>query len=97
MRNRRRWGFKGGPKTHEVLKWSELSVNHLQDLKDDVRPLKQGESLVNVLQQDDVNVGAANWNTGVMETPQDFLLSPSSRKWRGELLRAKGRLQGALI
>ena len=51
MTNRRRWGFKGGPKTHDVLKWSELSVNHLKDLKDDVRPLKEGESLMNVLQQ----------------------------------------------
>jgi hypothetical protein len=52
MTNRRRWGFKGGPKTHELLKWSELSVNHLKDLKDDVRPLTEGESLMNVLQQD---------------------------------------------
>ena len=52
MRSRSRWGHKGGPKTHDVLKWSELSVNHLKDLKDDVRPLKEGESLMNVLQQD---------------------------------------------
>ena len=51
MRNRGRWGFKGGPETHDVLKWDELSVNHLEDLKDDVRPLKEGESLMNVLQQ----------------------------------------------
>jgi hypothetical protein len=59
MRNRTKWGFKGGTETHEVLKWSELSVNHLQDLKDDVRPLKQGESLMRVLQQDDVKQGAS--------------------------------------
>jgi hypothetical protein len=52
MRNRTKWGFKDGTQTHGVLKWSELSVNHLQDLKKDVRTLKQGESLTRVLQQD---------------------------------------------
>jgi hypothetical protein len=35
-----------------VLKWCELSANHLKDLKDDVHPLKEGESLINVPQQD---------------------------------------------
>jgi hypothetical protein len=58
-RNPTKWGFKDGPKTHEVLKWSELSANHLQDLKEDVRPLNRGESLMNVLQQGGVKQGLA--------------------------------------
>ena len=44
----------------DMLARSELSnVNHLKDLGDGVRPLKQGESVMRVLQQDGAKQGAS--------------------------------------
>jgi hypothetical protein len=42
-----KWGTKGNKKPHRVLMLSEvIGDDHLQKLKGDVSPLKQGESLM---------------------------------------------------
>ena len=48
-----KWGTKGGKKTHGLTAVSEVKDDdHLQKLKDDVRPLLKGESVMRLLQQD---------------------------------------------
>jgi hypothetical protein len=48
-----KWGTKGSKKTHRLTAVSEvIDDDHLQKLKDDVRPLLKGESVMRLLQQD---------------------------------------------
>jgi hypothetical protein len=50
-KNWAKWGTKGGKKTHGLTAVSEVKDDdHLQKLKDDVRPLLKGESVMRLLQ-----------------------------------------------
>jgi len=49
-----KWNAKGSEKPHCLTAVPEImDVDHLQELKDDVRPLSTGESVLRLLQQDD--------------------------------------------
>jgi hypothetical protein len=50
-----KWGTKRSKKTHRLAPVSEIMADdHLKKLKDDVRPLLKGESVMRLLQQDGV-------------------------------------------
>jgi hypothetical protein len=72
-----KWGTKGIEKTHRLTTVSEvIDDDHLQELKDDVRPLLKGESVMRLLQQDAKEQEASAEKTSEAMSGPDFTMTP---------------------